>query len=167
VDLLIKNQFVKYFQSGQNLENKVFSSMKKILGIIFFSLMLSSNVLSEEIILDCKVSKGSIKYKYVNDGTNVLVYSTHTKRDKGKWHRWPVTGVTEDNKHFLKSTAEAEAIIDGYKVTSKAKKIKLKNGDTAKNSTLTIDFKNLTRKGKGTWKGKPYKINMECKKVES
>ena len=129
--------------------------------------MLSGNVLSEEIILDCKLKKGSIKYKYIKDGANISVFSTHTKRDKGKWFKWPVTEVADDNKHWLKSTKEAEAIIDGYKVTSKAKKIKLKNGDIAKNSTLTIDFKNLTRKGKGTWKGKPYNIDMECKKVES
>ena len=53
--------------------------MKKILGIIFFSLMLNGNVLSEEIIINCK----NAKYKYVNDGTNVLAYSTNIKRDKG------------------------------------------------------------------------------------
>jgi hypothetical protein len=141
--------------------------MKKILGILLLSFMLNGNVLSEEIILECKLSKSTIKYKYVNDGTNVLTYSTHTKRDKGKWFRWPVTGVTEDNKHWLKSTKEAEAIIDGYKVTSKSKMIKLKNGNTAKNSYLTIDFENFTRKGKGTWKGKPYKVDMKCEKVES
>ena len=138
--------------------------MKKIIGIIFLSLMLNGKVFSEEIILDCN---GTILYKYVKDGTNVSVYSTHTKRDKGKWHRWPVTEVAEDNKHFLKSTKEAEAIIDGYKVTSKSKMLKLKNGNTAKNSILTIDFEKFTRKGKGTWKGKPYNINMKCKKVES
>ena len=143
------------------------SFMKKILGILLLSFMLNGNVLSEEIILECKLSKSTIKYKYVNDGTNVLAYSTHTKRDKGKWFRWPVTGVTEDNKHWLKSTKEAEVIIDGYKVTSKSKMLKLTNGNIAKDSYLTIDFKNLTRKGKGLWKGKPYNINMKCKKVES
>ena len=141
--------------------------MKKILGILLLSFMLNGNALSEEIILDCKLKNGTIKYKYVNDGTNVLTYSTHKQRDKGKWFRWPVTEVAEDNKHWLKSTKEAEAIIDGYKVTSKAKLIRLKNGDIAKNSTLTIDFKNFTRKGEGKWKGKPYKIDMKCKKAES
>ena len=81
--------------------------------------MINGNVLSEEIILDCK----GIMYKYVKDGTNVSVYSTHMKRDEGKWHRWPYTGVIEENKHFLKSLEEVETIIDGYKVTSKSKKI--------------------------------------------
>ena len=141
--------------------------MKKILGILLLSFMLNGNVLSEEIILECKLSKSTIKYKYVNDGTNVSVYSSHKKRDKGKWHKWPVTEVAEDNKHFMKSVKEAEAIIEGYKVTSKSKMLKLKNGNIAKNSYLTVDFKNLTRKGKGLWKGKPYNIDMKCKKVES
>ena len=125
--------------------------------------MLNGNTLSEEIIIDCK----NAKYKYVNDGTNILTYSSNNKRDKGKWHRWPYTGVTEDNKHFLKSLEGGETIIDGYKVTSKSKMLKLTNGNIAKDSYMTVDFKNLTRKGKGLWKGKPYKINMKCKKVES
>jgi len=137
--------------------------MKKILGILLLSFMLNGNVLSEEIILDCK----GIKYKYVKDGSNVSVNSTHTKRDKGEWHKWPVTEIAEDNKHFMESVKEAEAVIDGYKVTSKSKILKLKNGNIAKDSYLTVDFKKRTRKGKGTWKGKPFKINMKCKKVKS
>ena len=137
--------------------------MWKILGIIFLSFMINWNVLSEEIILDCK----GIMYKYVKDGTNVLVYSTHVKRDEGKWHRWPYTGVIEENKHFLKSLKEVETIIDGYKVTSKSKKIELLNGDIAANSKMTIDFKKKMRSGKGTWKGKPYNSRMKCKKVEN
>jgi hypothetical protein len=137
--------------------------MKKILGILLLSFMLNGNALSEEIILNCK----GIQYKHVKDGSTVSVYSTHKKRDKGEWHKWPVTEVAEDNKHFMKSVKEAEAIIDGYKVTSKSKMLKLTNGNIAKDSYMTVDFKNLTRKGKGLWKGKPYNINMKCKKVES
>ena len=125
--------------------------------------MLNGNVLSEEIIIKCKYAK----YKYVNDGTNVLAYSTNIKRDKGKWHRWPYPGVTEDNKHFLKSLEGGETIIDGYKVTSKSKKLVHLNGDTAKNSNMTIDFKKLTRSGKGTWKSKPYNFTKKCKLVKS
>jgi len=137
--------------------------MKKFLGIIFLSLMLNGNALSEEIIIDCR----SAKYKYVNDGTNILSYSSNIKRDKGKWHRWPYPGVIEDNKHFLKSLEGGETIIDGYKVTQKSKKLVHLNGATAKNSYMTIDFKKLTRKGKGTWKGKPYNVNMKCKLVKN
>tara|TARA_B100000767_G_C19492962_1_gene421017 strand:- start:123 stop:536 length:414 start_codon:yes stop_codon:yes gene_type:complete len=137
--------------------------MKKLLGIVFLSLMLNGNAFSEEIIIDCE----NAKYKYVNDGTNILAYSSNNKRDKGKWHRWPYTGVTEDNKHFLKSREGGETIIDGYKVTSKSKKLVHLNGDTAKNSKMTIDFKKLTRKGKGTWKGKPYNFTKKCKLVKS
>ena len=74
-------------------------------------------------------------------------------------------GVIEDNKHFLKSLTGGETIIDGYKVTSKSKKLVHLNGDTAINSNMTIDFKKLTRKGKGKWKGKAYNINKKCKLV--
>ena len=117
-------------------------------------------------------NRGEIALRAINAArslnfSTVSVYSTHKKRDKGEWHKWPVTEVAEDNKHFMKSVKEAEAIIEGYKVTSKSKMLKLKNGNIAKNSYLTVDFKNLTRKGKGLWKGKPYNIDMKCKKVES
>ena len=133
--------------------------MKKLLGIVVLGLLLSGKAYSEQIIISCK----SAKYKYVNDGSNILVFSTNKKRDKGIWHRWPYSGVTEDNKHFLKSLLGVETIIDSYKVTTKSKKIVLLNGDIAKNSNMTIDFKKFTRKGSGTWKGKPYNINKKCK----
>ena len=93
--------------------------MWKILGIIFLSFMINGNVLSEEIILDCK----GIMYKYVKDGTNVLVYSTHMKRDEGKWHRWPYTGVIEENKHFLKSLEKGTWKGKPYNSRMKCKKV--------------------------------------------
>jgi len=135
--------------------------MRKLFKIIILSLFLNSNTFADEITLDCK----STMYKYVNDGNNILVYSTNKKRDKGIWHRWPYSGVTEDNKHFLKSITGGETIIDIYKVTSKSKKLVHLNGDTATNSNMTIDFEKLTRKGKGNWKGKPYNVNEKCKLV--
>ena len=46
--------------------------MKKLLGIVVLGLLLSGNAFAEEIIISCK----STKYKYVNDGSNILVYST-------------------------------------------------------------------------------------------
>ena len=62
--------------------------MKKILVILILGMLLSGNAYSEQIIISCK----SAKYKYVNDGSNILVYSTNKKRDKGIWHRWPYNG---------------------------------------------------------------------------
>ena len=130
--------------------------MKKFLGIVFLSMMFNVNVLSEEIILKCK----SAKYKWINDGNKISTYSSR-KKDKGKWHEWPKLKVQEDNKHFVIST-DAEAIYGDYKVTSKFKKIKTKDG-TASNGQTTIDFKSKNRKSKATWKGKPYKASEKCK----
>tara|TARA_B100000767_G_C19354276_1_gene365095 strand:+ start:30 stop:437 length:408 start_codon:yes stop_codon:yes gene_type:complete len=135
--------------------------MKKLLGIIFLSLMLNGNALSEEIIIKCK----SALYKYVDDGIEVKTYSSNIKRDDGKWHQWPYLEVRDDNKHFLDSTDE-EKILGEYAVTSKFKKIVTVNG-IATNGQSAINFKKRTRKVKGTWQGKPYKANEKCKLVKS
>ena len=54
-----------------------------------------------------------------------------------------------------------EAIIDGYVVTEKFKKIITKSG-IAKNGRTIVDFKNKSYDTKGTWKGKPYKKKAKC-----
>ena len=135
--------------------------MKKILSIMVLGLLLNGNAYSKEIIISCK----SAKYKYVNDGQNILVYSTNKKRDKSKWHEWLTVKLQEDNKHFFKS-AESKTIIEGYKVTQKFKKVVTKQG-TAKNGKTTIDFKNKTRKSKATWKGKRYSASEKCRMINT
>ena len=77
------------------------------------------------------------------------------------WWEWPKTKVQEDNKHFLKSI-DAVAIVEGYVVTEKFKKV-LTNQGLAENGRTIIDFKNKTYDSNATWKGKVWKKKAKCK----
>ena len=74
--------------------------------------------------------------------------------------------MKEDNKHFFVSVEGSEVLIDGHKITQQGKKNVNTNG-TAVNFKTTINFKKMTRKSKGLWKGKKYDISENCKLKKS
>ena len=135
--------------------------MKKILLSFVLFLLLTINSFAETIILKCR---GNF-YKYVADGSSLKTYAKSGKKKNAVWFEWPKTKVQDDNKHFLIFT-DAEAIIDGYVVTEKFKKIKWKGG-TATNGRTIVDFKNKRYDSKATFKGKPWSKKVKCKLQKS
>ena len=134
--------------------------MKKILLSFVLCSLLTTNSFAETIILKCNKNF----YKYVADGNSVKTYSASGKK-KDIWWEWPKTKVQDDNKHFLKFT-DAEAIIDGYVVTEKFKKIQWKGG-TSTNGRTIVDFKNKRYDSKAIFKGKPWSKKVKCKLQKS
>ena len=135
--------------------------MKKILLSFVLFLLLTINSFAETIILKCR---GNF-YKYVADGSSLKTYAKSGKKKNAVWFEWPKTKVQDDNKDFLIFT-DAEAIIDGYVVTEKFKKIKWKGG-TATNGRTIVDFKNKRYDSKATFKGKPWSKKVKCKLQKS
>ena len=134
--------------------------MKKILLSFVLFLLLTINSFAETIILKCR---GNF-YKYVADGNSLKTYAASGKK-KDVWIEWPKTKVQDDNKDFLIFT-DAEAIIDGYVVTEKFKRIQWKGG-TATNGRTIVDFKNKTYDSKGTFNGKLWSKKVKCKLQKS
>jgi len=130
--------------------------MKNFLIGFIISLFLISNSFAETIVLKCRTHL----YKYVKEGDSFKGYQARVK-EPDVWWEWPKTKVQEDNKHFLKSI-DAVAIVEGYVVTEKFKKV-LTNQGLAENGRTIIDFKNKTYDSNATWKGKVWKKKAKCK----
>jgi|TARA_B110000037_G_scaffold188324_1_gene219673 hypothetical protein len=130
--------------------------VKKILLTFLISLLLISNSFAETIILKCRNGL----YKYVKEGNTIKAFQANPK-EKDRWWEWPKVKVQKDNKHFLKFT-DTEAIIDGYIVTEKFKKIVWKGG-FAENGRTIVDFKKKTYDSKAMTKKGPWKKKAKCK----
>ena len=137
------------------------SFMKKILLSFLIYLLLTINSYAETIILKCDKTL----YKYVSDGNSVKTYQASSKKSS-VWWEWPKTKVQADNKHFLTSINDGEAIIDGYVFTEKWSKIKW-SGKTAKNGIIIVDFKNKTYNSKSNINGKAWSKKAKCKLKKS
>ena len=130
--------------------------MKNIILVMLISLFLFSNSNAEIIILKCQKNV----YKYVNDNNEIKTFQAVSSAGD-VWMEWPKTKVQDDNKHFLKFT-DTEAIIDGYVVTEKFKKIIWKSG-YAENGRTIVDFKNKTYDSKAMTKNGLWKKKVKCK----
>ena len=131
--------------------------MKKIFVSLVIYSLLTINSFAETIIIKCKRNF----YKYVSDGNSVKAYQSMLSK-KDDWWEFPKTKIQDDNKHIFKSIVGGEAIINGYVVTEKWKKISW-GSKSAKSGTIIVDFKKKTFSGKAIVGGKAWSSKEKCK----
>ena len=145
--------------------------MKKLLGIIVLSLLLSGNAYSNEVQDQKVLETISMKCKYFTYKIDrEKDYATVYKKEAGYWDIYAERSKIDEKTILPETTSRSEKSIEigkgGYRLETYVKYSELTNG-ICKQCKIILDFKKLRRKGKGNWKGKPYNLNEKCKLIKS
>ena len=134
-----------------------------LLALLFF-LFNETVLFAYEIEMKCK----NYKYKYISENGAKKVYSSSLKRDKGEYHLWCPTSLTERNSKFMKSITNASLVISDEKAICTVEKYVMKNGGVGKNQTSVNDFAKLERTTEYYWNDNPKKIvkKEKCKLIK-
>ena len=144
--------------------------MKKLLGIVVLSLLLSGNTYSNEVKDQKVLETITMKCKYFTYKIDrEKDYATVYKKEAGHWEIYAKRSKIDKKTILPETTSRSEKSIEigegGYRLETYVKYSELKNG-ICKKCQIILDFKKLRRKGKGNWKSKPYNLNEKCKLVK-
>ena len=142
--------------------------MIKKLFIHLILILFTTNVVAEEILMDCKTGK----YRYIKQDSETTILYTHKKRDKGKWAGWCPSEVTDDNKAWFVSVKDHNLLITDRKgicMVSEGK-FKTSKGKIAivRSNTSVVDFVKKTYTTEYFWmdEKKKTKNKRKCKLVK-
>jgi len=130
-----------------------FCQNKSVFLVLILFVFNETNLFAKEIEMKCK----NYKYKYISNENGKKVYSSHLKRDKGVYHLWCPSSLTERNRKFLKSITNSSLTVSDAKAICSVEKYVMKNGNIGRNQTSVNDFVKLQRSKEYYWNDNPEK----------